>query len=128
MTNDTEDLLIDEISVNVSKEIPPYIGITGDALTSHIKKGILKYKEMASSGLNKKITDTLNDAYKLLEEFECTKDEDSLSSSFFKAHINEDWFYHVLFEIEKLKGKTCLCGNEATINGAWCETCFPYTH
>lgn len=37
----------------------------------------------------------------------------------------------VLFEnrnISNDKKKTCLCGNEATINGAWCETCFPPTH
>lgn len=71
--NDLEESVIDEIASIVSNEIPPYMGLTGAALTAQIKKGIIKYRE-------------------------------------------------------KVNMKTCLCGNEATINGAWCETCYPSTH
>ena len=44
----------------------------------------------------------LIDLVELLDKFKYERDEDSLDKSFFEARLNEDWFFHLKFEIERL--------------------------
>lgn len=52
--------------------------------------------------LNAKDVEIIEDVIKLLEEFTYEADEDSPSNSFFEARLNEDWFFHVKYKLEKL--------------------------
>jgi len=47
-----------------------------------------------------KNTVLLRDVAKILANFDYERDEDSDSKSFFKARINEDWFFHVKHAID----------------------------
>ena len=42
----------------------------------------------------------LSECLRLLNSFEYEGDEDSQAKAFFKAHINEDWFFHVKNSLE----------------------------
>ena len=43
---------------------------------------------------------SLSECLRLLNSFEYEGDEDSQAKAFFKAHINEDWFFHVKNSLE----------------------------
>lgn len=47
--------------------------------------------------------DFLEQLHKLLDKFDYEADEDSAAgAAFFEARLNEDWFFHLKFELEKL--------------------------
>ena len=76
------------------------LSVRGVLASREAEIALLKKALLEAESAHQPAPAPLSECLRLLNSFEYEGDEDSQAKAFFKAHINEDWFFHVKNSLE----------------------------